>query len=255
MRVVAATWRDLRARAAEGAFRDDLRFRLATFEVALPPLRERGDDVVLLAEHVVAGLARTVGIGPRTLGRSAGAALRGYDWPGNVRELQAVLMRAAVLVKPGDAITGAQIRAVLPAKPTTEASVEDRLVALLTSAGEVGIGQVMAALCVPRTTAWRAMGVLVERGVVEATGLTKGRRYRLAAVESASEAMDPRWEQVLALARREGRVTRQAAVELLGVPERTAGRVLADLAGAGALVASGKGRNACYRPQVTRLGG
>lgn len=72
VRVVAATWRDLRARVVEGAFREDLFYRLATFELALPPLRERGDDVLLLARHIVDGFARQPGIGRRTLARTAG---------------------------------------------------------------------------------------------------------------------------------------------------------------------------------------
>lgn len=244
VRVVAATWRDLRARVADGAFREDLLYRLAVFELALPPLRERGDDVVLLAQHVVDGFARQPGIGRRALGRSAGAALRGHEWRGNVRELQAVLARAAVLGD-GRTISGADIRAALPEKAPA-ASIEERLTALIASAGEVTMGHVMAALRVPRTTAWRAMAALVEAGHVEAVGETKGRRYRVVSVKGTMNAVDPRWEQVFALARREGTVSRRRVMEVLGVPERTAGRLLGAMASSGALRVDGLGRRARY---------
>ena len=243
VRVVAATWRDLRGRVAEGAFREDLLYRLAVFELALPPLRERGDDVLLLARHVVDGFARQPGIGRRALARSAGAALRGHEWKGNVRELQAVLARAAVLGD-GRTITGGDIRAALPVASAAEASVEERLLAIIGSAGEVTMGQIMAALRVPRTTAWRAVTKLVGEGKIAATGATKGRRYRLAppvAISAAPSAIDPRWDSILALARAEGRVNRLRVVERLALPERTAGRVLAAMADARVLILEGGG--------------
>ncbi|MDQ8165477.1 MAG: sigma-54 dependent transcriptional regulator [Gemmatimonadota bacterium] len=222
VRVVAATWRDLRARVADGAFREDLLYRLAVFELALPPLRERGDDVLLLARHVVDGFVRQPGIGRRSLARSAGAALRGHEWKGNVRELQAVLARAAVLGD-GRTITGADIRAALPVAPAAEASVDERLLTLIGSAGEVTMGQIMVALRVPRTTAWRVVTGLVAGGKVAATGTTKGRKYSTAAtvaLPAPASTADPRWDLILALVRAEGRVNRQGVVERLGLPER-----------------------------------
>lgn len=249
VRVVAATWRDLRARVGEGAFREDLLYRLAVFELSLPPLRERGDDVLLLAEHIVAGFARQPGIGRRLLARTAGAALRAHDWRGNVRELQAVLARAAVLGD-GRTITGADIRAALPVAKVEAASVEERVLALVEGAGEVAVGQVMAALRVPRTTAWRALVGLVQAGKIEAGGSTKGRKYRLAGPKVAAPpagAEDPRWAKVLEIARREGKVTRARVVEVLGVSESTAGRVLAGMAEGGVIRPHGLGRSLAYR--------
>ncbi len=248
VRVVAATWRDLRARVAAGAFREDLFYRLATFELALPPLRERGDDVLLLSRHIVDGFARQPGIGRRTLARTAGAALRAHEWRGNVRELQTVLARAAVLGD-GRVITGADIRAALPPAKSEEASVEERVLALVTSAGEVAVGQVMAALRVPRTTAWRALAALVGAGKIEAMGETRGRRYRWAARAPVAEAApldNPRTRQVLGIVTREGVVTRRRVVELLGVSESTAGRMLAVMAAAGTLAQKGSGRGLAY---------
>ena len=248
VRVVAATWRDLRVRVAEGAFREDLLYRLAVFELALPPLRERGDDVLLLARHVVDCFARQLGIGRRSLARSAGAALRGHEWKGNVRELQAVLARAAVLGD-GRTITGADIQGALPVGPAAEAKVEQRLLALIGSAGEVTMGQILIALRVPRTTAWRAVTELVGTGKIVATGATKGRRYMLAVVVERTTpvaARDARWDAVLRIVGAEGKVNRQRVVEALTIPERTAGRLLAAMAEATALSARGGGRSLTY---------
>lgn len=248
VRVVAATWRDLRVRVAEGAFREDLLYRLAVFELSLPPLRERGDDVLLLAEHIVAGFARQSGIGRRLLARTAGAALRAHEWRGNVRELQAVLARAAVLGD-GRTITGADIRSALPVAKVEAASMEERVLALVESAGEVAVGHVMGGLRVPRTTAWRALVGLVEAGKIEAVGETKGRRYRLAGPKAAAPshgAEDPRWAKVLEIARQEGLVTRRRVVGVLGVSESTAGRLLTDMAASGQLAQKGAGRGQAY---------
>ena len=97
VRVVAATNRDLRARVAEGQFRDDLYYRLAVFPIQLPPLRERRSDIPLLIEHALATL-RAAGSGREHLTCSPFAMrlLRAADWDGNVRQLFAVVERAAI---------------------------------------------------------------------------------------------------------------------------------------------------------------
>jgi two-component system response regulator HydG len=97
VRVVAATHRDLRARIADGQFREDLYYRLAVVTLELPPLRDRGEDVEALALHFAAQFARRYarpieGIAEDALGR-----LREHAWPGNVRELRNVMDRAVVL--------------------------------------------------------------------------------------------------------------------------------------------------------------
>jgi transcriptional regulator of acetoin/glycerol metabolism len=93
VRVVCATHRDLRAMVAEGAFRQDLYFRIARVVLEVPPLRARGDDMVLLASHFLSELAPVVG--PKQLSEQALVRLRGHTWPGNVRELRNVLSAAA----------------------------------------------------------------------------------------------------------------------------------------------------------------
>ena len=97
VRVVAATNRDLQREAEAGEFRRDLYFRLAVFPIRVPPLRERGDDVVLLARHFAAQLGRELRKREATLSDEAVAALRAHTWPGNVRELENAIERACIL--------------------------------------------------------------------------------------------------------------------------------------------------------------
>src|SRR4051812_22102194 len=95
VRVVAMTLRDLEGEVARRAFREDLYYRLAGFHLALPPLRERRDDVPMLAQHFLREIEAEVG--PRRLEPCALAALRAARWVGNVRELRNVIRRAAIL--------------------------------------------------------------------------------------------------------------------------------------------------------------
>ncbi|HEX9671526.1 MAG TPA: sigma 54-interacting transcriptional regulator, partial [Thermoanaerobaculia bacterium] len=99
VRVVAATHRDLAARVRDGSFREDLFYRLKVASVELPPLRARGDDVLLLAEHF---LAKQAAPEPApALSPAARTALRAHRWPGNVRELGNVLAVAVALAGGG----------------------------------------------------------------------------------------------------------------------------------------------------------
>ncbi|MGE0814354.1 MAG: sigma-54-dependent transcriptional regulator [Vicinamibacterales bacterium] len=97
VRLVAATNRDLRREVAERRFREDLFFRLSVMPLTVPPLRERGDDVLLLARHFLDHHAAASGRRGYVLDADACEALAAYCWPGNVRELQNCLERAAVL--------------------------------------------------------------------------------------------------------------------------------------------------------------
>jgi two-component system nitrogen regulation response regulator GlnG len=95
VRVVAMTLRNLEGEAQRGTFRADLFYRLAGFELALPPLRRRRDDIALLARHFLEEIAGEVG--KRQLAPSAIAALEAAEWPGNIRQLRNVVRRAAIL--------------------------------------------------------------------------------------------------------------------------------------------------------------
>jgi DNA-binding NtrC family response regulator len=95
-RIIAATQHDLKERATQGLFREDLFHRLDLFRVAIPPLRERGDDIATLAEWFLSQLARKHRLPPRRLSASGRTRLLSYHWPGNVRELAHELERALV---------------------------------------------------------------------------------------------------------------------------------------------------------------
>lgn len=100
VRVIAATHRDLEAEIAAGRFREDLYYRLNVFPLDVPPLRERREDIALLAEHLSARLEREGREGVR-LSPGVLEALRRYDWPGNVRELANLVERLSILVPNG----------------------------------------------------------------------------------------------------------------------------------------------------------
>lgn len=109
VRVMATTNRDLTAQIAAGRFREDLYYRLAVVPLELPPLRQRGTDVELLAEHFLERAARRLGRPRRELEPDARALLAAYHWPGNVRELENLITRACVLKQEGS-IGAAEIR-------------------------------------------------------------------------------------------------------------------------------------------------
>ena len=97
VRIIAATNKDLKTAAEKGEFRGDLFFRLAVFPIEIPPLRDRGDDVVLLAKHFAAQLGKDMRRREAQLSDEAVQALRTHHWPGNVRELENAIERACIL--------------------------------------------------------------------------------------------------------------------------------------------------------------
>jgi DNA-binding NtrC family response regulator len=96
-RVIAATTGSLPEAVNRLEFREDLFYRLNVFRISLPPLRERGDDTLRLAQHFLAAIAQEQGLQPKVLRPDAIAALRGHRWPGNVRELKHVIEHATIL--------------------------------------------------------------------------------------------------------------------------------------------------------------
>jgi transcriptional regulator with GAF, ATPase, and Fis domain len=101
VRIVAATNRDLKQEAAAGRFREDLFYRLNVFPIQVAPLRERNEDVSLLAQHFIKLSAKELGCPKPRLTRAGIVQLENYDWPGNIRELRNVVERAVILARGG----------------------------------------------------------------------------------------------------------------------------------------------------------
>ncbi len=125
-RLIAATNRDLEAMVEAGTFRRDLFFRLRVLEIKLPALRDRGDDVLLLALHALRQYCAELGCEMMSLSPEAEAEMRAYSWPGNVRELQNVLRRA-LLVAPGPELTPRDLQlAAQPGPPRPQPAAPPR---------------------------------------------------------------------------------------------------------------------------------
>jgi two-component system response regulator AtoC len=132
VRVIAASNRDLQKAVADGRFREDLFYRLQVFDIRMPPLRERRDDIPLLIDAFLLELNRSTGCSSAGLTPDALDMLVGYEWPGNVRELHNALERAAILCE-GGLITGDHLslpstNVVAPPRPTNLFDVERRTV-------------------------------------------------------------------------------------------------------------------------------
>ncbi len=148
VRIVAATNRPLEDAITRGAFREDLYYRLNVVPLSAPPLRERPEDLGVLADHFLALLGKQMGRRPRRLERAALGRLARHPWPGNVRELKNLLERVVILT-PGETITEADLTAHLPGAalasaeppPLAPAALEDE-----EPAGEAAAGSLKAQL-------------------------------------------------------------------------------------------------------------
>src|SRR5262249_14245311 len=130
VRIIAATHRDLMQMATEGKFREDLYYRLKVINLHIPALRERTEDIPLLARHFLTEYSRRFGVGPFKLTPSLLERLNAYSWPGNVRELENAIESLVALSQgseldlsllPAQAATPATAAAAKPAATTAEA--------------------------------------------------------------------------------------------------------------------------------------
>jgi len=164
VRVIAATNRDLKAAVAERRFREDLFYRLHVVPLRVPPLRERREDIPLLAEHFLAAFFKRTGL-RRTLAPEAMKKLTTHGWPGNVRELENMIEQAAALsaspvLGPDDIRFDAAVPAEAPLVATladaVEAAERRTIEAALARCGG-DLGEVARRLGVSSTTLWRKM--------------------------------------------------------------------------------------------------
>jgi transcriptional regulator with GAF, ATPase, and Fis domain len=159
VRLIAATNRDLTAEMAAGRFRTDLFYRLGVFNVHVPPLRERGDDVLLLAEAFIRTLAPRMGKGDVTLSRDARDLLRRHPWPGNIRELQNAIERGLITCE-GTLVTAAHLAIPLPSEQITPPRPPEPV----------------------RPAAAMALGDLERKAIIDALQRTHGHKGRAAAL-------------------------------------------------------------------------
>ena len=155
VRVIAATNRDLADDVRQNRFRDDLYYRLNVFPITLPSLRERREDIPLLAQHLANRFARAMPKPMKPISDSVARALQQYDWPGNIRELENVIQRAIILSS--DGVISINDISLSAAKPAT-ASIG-------TTLEEIERNHIQRMLS---TTLWRIEG---RRGAAELLGL------------------------------------------------------------------------------------
>ena len=136
-RIIAATNRDLSLMVKQGKFREDLYFRLNVFEITIPPLRQRKEDIPLLAEYLIKKINRITGKKIKRIPLAAINRFMEYEWPGNIRELENVLTRAVVLAKDdclqeacvADLLHRPQTAAPLSAQPKSLSEIEAQHIA------------------------------------------------------------------------------------------------------------------------------
>jgi DNA-binding NtrC family response regulator len=128
VRVLVATHRDLKQLTAEGRFREDLYYRLVQFPLEIPPLRERGGDIVRLARFFLNRATRNLGKPPLILTTAAEQALSGYSWPGNVRELENLMERVAILCEERVDAADLPIAALQAPRPTSLDELERKAI-------------------------------------------------------------------------------------------------------------------------------
>ena len=169
VRVVAATNRDVARLRAEGRFREDLYYRIATCVLTLPPLRERPGDVPNLAAHFLSRECARRGVQARGISRGALDVLRAAPWPGNVRQLENEMARAALFLSDGDLLDTSRLSPVLRAAPagpsgsTLEealARAEQEAIARALQRTEGDVSAAAAALGLGRSTLYRRMKAL-----------------------------------------------------------------------------------------------
>lgn len=157
VRIIASTNRDLKKAVAAGRFREDLYYRLHVFPIQVAPLRERKDDIPLLAKHFVELSVKELRCPKPRLTRAAIDRLQNYDWPGNVRELRNVVERAVILARGGPLTFDLPVTDSTPA-PSVERPAGDRADAGFLTEAELQRRERENLLAVLQRTGWKIKG-------------------------------------------------------------------------------------------------
>jgi DNA-binding NtrC family response regulator len=188
VRIIATSNRDLLSHVSKGEFRQDLYYRLNVFPVHVPALRERTEDIPLLAEHFLGRSTRKHGVKVTGFSESACAAMLGYRWPGNVRELQNTIERAVILSESGRPVTAAALG--LPgdfeptdaalAQPWTSAPVVEEPAAVANGAAPAAAASISAPAVVSESGAVLRLDALEKQAIRAALQQTGGNRTQAA---------------------------------------------------------------------------
>ncbi|HET7113539.1 MAG TPA: sigma 54-interacting transcriptional regulator, partial [Pyrinomonadaceae bacterium] len=190
VRVLAASNRDLKTESEAGRFRLDLYYRLSIIQIDIPPLRERGDDVLLLSQHYIDTIGARLKRGKRIHGLSPEAkeVFRKYNWPGNVRELRNVIERALILEDTDEITTEYLPGGLLAAPRIATPGTDDQSATTRFLLPHEGISLDEAELSFVRQAIERSGGN--QTRAAELLGISRDQlRYRLKKLEDAREAI------------------------------------------------------------------
>ncbi len=188
VRILATSNRDLLHSVAEGKFRQDLYYRLNVFPIHVPALRERGEDIVLLAEAFLKRYARKHGLKAPSWSAEAVASIRGYNWPGNVRELQNTVERAVILAEPGCPIPPNLLNlpvaspAAAPAAPVAAAPVAPVVPGPVAEVVAPPVAASVPAPAAPPAESFLSLDDLEQKHILEALKKTGGNRTQAATI-------------------------------------------------------------------------
>lgn len=258
VRIVAATNRNLPELIAAGLFREDLYFRLKMYSLVLPPLKDRGDDVVQIAQYL---LDNDADLAPRQLrlAPSARVVLCNYSWPGNAREVLSVLLEASVLTQ-GPMIEGQHLERFLKWTRPSGGTLHDVLAHIPTS-GFITAVELQAKTGLARGTLHRRLLELQKLGRVKRTGESRATRYSL--VTPVSEIVRQTQLETEAARRLEvlqyldvvGSANSQNITRIVKMSERTTSRLIHRMIEMGDLEPGGGGRYVTYRRPAPKAEG
>ena len=155
VRIIAATNVDIKKKVIDGEFRSDLYYRLSVLDLQLAPLRERGNDILLLADVFLSRYSANEGRKKPELSSEARSIMLSYSWPGNIRELRNICEKIIVLFD-GDEISGEDIKSIISFEKPSGAVPESSLEVLAMS-GLINKSALAKELGVSRTTLWRRL--------------------------------------------------------------------------------------------------
>jgi len=238
VRIVIATHRDLQEMIKAGQFREDLFYRIKGYVLSLPPLRERGRDIVQLAREFLRDTFPN-----KRISLDAQAVLLRHDWPDNIRELQNVIRAAAI-----DAGRTVQSYHLLEhinhiSENRSDMSRSDLILGVIDRIGAASPTEIRSEISLTRTTLLRALNELVALNIIERNGEGRSTKYTRSNAPRNGNDLSIRQRLILHYVENAGRITRVECAQTTGTSIRTASRDLSKLLETGRLVSDGQTGN------------